>query len=103
MTYQKNEKIEVLDHEGPYMKDSKIPGRKQCGNCREFVGVRSTNCVNCNSSFTKSTSQEKPIHKHTEFTPEQLKMIKNAADYETARIQREWEECSRIVRKGLGE
>ncbi len=84
------------------MKDSKIPGRKQCGNCREFVGVRSTNCVNCNSSFTKLTSQEKPIHNCTEFTPEQLKMIKDAADFETVRIQREWEECSRVVRKGLG-
>ena len=84
------------------MKDSKIPGRKQCGNCREFVGVRSKNCVNCNSSFTKSTSQEKLTTKSTEFTPDQLKMIYDAADFETARIQREWEECSRIVRKGLG-
>jgi len=54
------------------MQDSKISGRKQCGNCREFVGVRSTNCVNCNSSFTKLISQEKPISKSTEFTPEQL-------------------------------
>jgi len=84
------------------MQDLKIPGRKQCENCREFVGVRFTNCVNCNFSFTKSTSQEKSIHKHTEFTPESLKMIKDAADYETARIQREWEECSRIIRRGLG-
>lgn len=84
------------------MQESKIPGRKQCGNCREFVGVRSKNCVNCNSSFIKLASQENPTTKSTEFTPEQLKMIKDAADFETARIQREWEECSRIVRKGLG-
>lgn len=84
------------------MKDSKIPGRKQCENCREFVGVKSTNCVNCNSSFTKLTSQEKPIHNCTEFTPEQLKIISDSANYHSSQVEREWKECSRIVRKGLG-
>ncbi len=84
------------------MQDSKIPGRKQCGNCREFVGVRSTNCVNCNSFFTKSTSQEKLTTKSSEFTSDQLKMIYDAADFESARIKKELEECSKVIRKGLG-
>lgn len=84
------------------MQDSKIPGRKQCGNCREFVSVRSTNCVNCNSSFTKSTSQETSNTKSTEFTQEQLKMIRDSADYHSAQVKREWEEASKLVRKGLG-
>lgn len=78
------------------------PGKKKCENCREFVGVRSTNCVNCNSSFTKTVSQESPTTKSTEFTPEQWKMISDAADFETARIQKELDECSKIVRKELG-
>ena len=84
------------------MKDSKIPGRKQCGNCNEFVGVRSANCVNCNSSFTKPVPQESLVNKSVEFTPEQWKIISDAADFESARIKKELEECSRIIRKGLG-
>ena len=77
-------------------------GKKKCENCREFVGIRSTICVNCNSSFTKTVSQESPTTKSIEFTPEQWKMIKDAADFESARIQRELNECSRILRKELG-
>lgn len=84
------------------MKDSKISGRKQCENCREFVGVRSTNCVNCNSSFIKTESQNLMTTKSTEFTPEQWKMISDAADFESARVQKELEKCSRTIRKGLG-
>lgn len=87
------------------MKDSKIPGRKQCGNCNEFVGVRSASCVNCNSSFTKPISQESSTTETTEttqFTSDQLKMIYDAADFESARIKKELEECSKIIRKGLG-
>ncbi len=78
------------------------PGKKKCGNCREFVGVRSTVCVNCNTSFAKTVSQESPTTKSIEFTPEQWKIIKDAADFESARIQKELEECSRILRKELG-
>lgn len=84
------------------MKDSKIPGKKQCENCREFVGIRSTNCVNCNSSFTKPISQESSTTETTQFTSDQLKMIYDAADFESARIKKELEECSKVIRKGLG-
>ena len=49
------------------------PGKKQCKNCLEYVGVRSAICKLCNSPFTKPIQQELPVVKEIQYVYEHVR------------------------------
>lgn len=52
------------------------PGRKQCGNCNQFVGVRNAVCPNCKTEFTKAEAVSKVKALKAENLGEQIKLFK---------------------------
>ena len=49
------------------------PGKKQCKNCLEYVGVRSAICKLCNSPFIKPIQQELPVVKEIQYVYEHIR------------------------------
>lgn len=49
------------------------PGKKQCKNCLEYVGVRSAICKLCNSPFIKPIQQELPVVKEIQYVYEHVR------------------------------
>lgn len=49
------------------------PGRKQCKNCFEYIGVRSSFCKYCNSLVVKPIQQELPVIKEIQYVYEHVR------------------------------
>lgn len=49
------------------------PGKKQCKNCFEYIGVRSSICKYCNSLVVKPIQQELPVVKEIEYVYEHIR------------------------------
>jgi len=49
------------------------PGKKQCKNCLEYIGVRSSICKLCKSPVTKPIQQELPVVKEIQYVYEHVR------------------------------
>lgn len=49
------------------------PGKKQCKNCLEYIGVRSSICKLCKSPVTKPIQQELPVVKEIQYVYEHIR------------------------------
>lgn len=54
-------------------KTSPGPGKKQCKNCLEYIGVRSSICKYCNSLIMKPIQQELPVIKEIQYVYEHVR------------------------------
>lgn len=64
---------EILDKPISLVKTSPGPGKKQCKNCLEYVGVRSSICKLCNNPFIKPIQQELPVVKEIQYVYEHVR------------------------------
>lgn len=55
------------------VKTGPSPGKKQCKNCFEYVGVRSSICKYCNKPITKPIQQELPVVKEIQYVYEHVR------------------------------
>ena len=64
---------EILDKPISPVKTSSGPGKKQCKNCLEYIGVRSSICKYCNSPVIKPIQQELPVVKEIQYVYEHVR------------------------------
>ena len=64
---------EISANTSSQVKTGPGPGRKQCKNCLEYIGVRSSICKLCNSPVVKSIQQELPVIKEIQYVYEHVR------------------------------